>query len=80
MKNQTAAIPPAPPLQLVAIYIDGDGWMLDHANDPSAAEVLALFETTVLPMPFLKATPETTVRYALSRTNPGVVITRGEDR
>ena len=68
-----------PPLQRVTIYLDGDGWMLEHKDDPSAPTVLALFSTTVLPMPYLRATRESLVRDALERLHPGVVITRGDD-
>ena len=74
------ALDTLPPLQRVTIYIDGDGWMIEHKDDPSAADVQALFDTTVLPMPFLRSMRESQIRLVLDQMHPGIVITRGADR
>ena len=50
----------------LTIYMDGDGWMV-HDTDP---EVMALFGTDTLPLPFLKATPAAMVMAALQDLNP----------
>jgi hypothetical protein len=70
----------APPLERVTIYLADGSWMLDHRDDPSAFNVRALFDTTVIPMPFRATAPEALVRDTLARKNPGVIITRGTDR
>lgn len=69
-----------PLLKRVTIYVEDNGWMLEHKDDPCAATVLELFGTTALPMPFVLPTPESLVRCALERRNPGIVITRGPSR
>jgi hypothetical protein len=80
MENQPMQSDPLPPLKWATIYRDGNSWMLDHADDPSAADVKHLFGTTVLPMPFTARAEEAMVLAALTAQNPGVIITRGEDR
>jgi hypothetical protein len=67
-------------LRHAIIYRQGGVWMLDCASDPSAANVRALFETTVLPMPYTAIYPEEQVRARLAERNPGILITRGDDR
>jgi hypothetical protein len=48
--------------------------MLDHELDPSAADVLDLFGTYIIPMPYTAAVSRARVEQELTARNPGVEI------
>lgn len=54
----------------ITIFLDGPGWMA-RDNDP---EVLALFGTDTIPLPFLASTPAGEALAVLRQLNPDATV------
>jgi hypothetical protein len=61
-------------LARVTIFRGPASWMIDMRDDPSGTDTLALFGTTILPMPFTLAASLDRVVLSLRRQHPAIVI------
>lgn len=59
--------------------VTGHCWVCDMALDAESAQVLELFGTTILPMPFTLQADASVVRATLQRLHPSAVISRLPD-
>ena len=79
-RDLLAASPPADPARdRLGIYRTWDGWMISYAHSSQRAEIVRLFETTELPLPFTAVAAESTVRDTLAQQQPDVEIYRLPD-
>jgi hypothetical protein len=62
------------PVPTVVAYIEDGGWMADFAQAENADEIQALFNTTILPLPFLAGALRSSVRDTLEQNNPGHAV------
>ena len=61
----------APAKIKIELYLDGDGWMSQDDNP----ETFDLFGTNILPLPFLKNTPASSVLSVIKKLNPDAIVT-----
>ena len=72
--------PPAAASDRLGIYRARNCWMISYVLSPQRPEIVRLFQTTELPLPFTAAADEARVRATLAQQQPDAEVFRLQDQ